>query len=614
VPFTTLLDDQRRFKPRAELARLLGARPVVTYCHIGQQATVPYFAARMLGVAAFLYDGSFQDWSARETADAVYFNGKVITVGTSRPVAQALAIKGTRLLAIGSDKDVLAFANNATRRVDLQGRTVVPGLIESHGHPVGAALSEQDLQVPPMHSIADIQAWVRKQAATQPADRLIFVPKIYPSRMKERRYPNRYELDEAAPGRAAMCDNGYAGVINSVLLKKAGIDRNTPQPANGKIIKDERGEPTGLILGAPQILREFRAARPTTQADRIWAIKAMQKAYNKAGITSVADRAQGMDGWRAYKEVHDKGELTVRTNMTYYISAGGSPEEVENQIRAIPFKTGEGDDWLRVGPLKTTVDGGILIGTAYLREPYGPNTKLYGYTDPDYRGVLAVKKENLFTMARVANELGWQMTSHATGGGALDLLLEAYEAANARKSIVGRRWNLMHANFPNAQAIERAKRLGAIFDSQIAWLHCDGDAIKDVFGPERMKDFLPFRSIIDAGLAPAGGSDHMIRFDPRESINPYHPFYSMWMAITRKTTSGAVINPEQRVTREEALRMWTINGAYITFDEKVKGSLEPGKLADFVVISKDYLTCPEDEIRSIEPVETVVDGKTVWRQ
>jgi predicted amidohydrolase YtcJ len=410
-----------------------------------------------------------------------------------------------------------------------------------------------------------------------------------------------------------MCDNGYAGVLNSVLLKRAGIDRNTPQPPNGKIIKDERGEPTGLILGAPQILRPFRASRAQTHADRLWAIKAMHKAYNRAGITSVADRAQGMDGWRAYEEVRKNGEMTVRTNVTYYIGAGGSPEEVENEIRRIPFKTGHGDEWLRVGPLKTTVDGGILIGTAYLREPYGMKTQLYGYTDPDYRGVLAVKKENLFTMARVANELGWQMTSHATGGGGLDLLIEAYEAADRIKPIRGRRWQLMHANFPDAQALERAKKLEAIFDSQIAWHHCDGDALKDVFGPERMKHFLPFRSIIDAGLTAVGGSDHMIRFDSRAAINPYHPFYGMWMAITRKTTSGAVLNPEQRISREEALRMWTINGAYGMFEEKVKGSIETGKLADFVVISKDYLTCPEDEIRNIEALETVVDGKVVWK-
>lgn len=547
-----------------------------------------------------------------QPADTIYYNGKIITMWNAHPTVEAVAIRGNHFLAAGSNQDVLRTAGNATKKIDLHGKAVVPGIIESHTHPIAAAMSERDSPVPTIHSIEDIQAYIRSEAAKLPKGRIIFVPKIYASRLKERRYPTRYELDSAAPDRPAMCDNGYASVLNSYLLKQVGITKDTPQPKNGKIIKDKNGEPTGAILGAPDLLSHVRSNRPTTHEDMLWAIKSMQKAYNRVGITSTCDRLQRPEGFRAYQEVRAAGEMTVRTNVTYYITASGTPEDVEAEIRNIPFVTGWGDDWLKVGPLKTTVDGGILIGTAYLREPYGEHTQIYGYSDPEYRGVLAVKKENLFAMARVADELGWQMTAHATGGGALDVLLDAYEAADRIKPIRGRRWNLMHANFPNAAAIARAKRLGAIFDSQIAWLHCDGDALKDVFGPERMSYFLPFRSLIDAGLVVLGGSDHMIRFDPREAINPYQPFYSMWMAITRKTVSGAVLNPEQRITREEALRMWTINGAYNTFEEKRKGSIEPGKLADMVVISKDYLDCPVDEIKNIEAVETIVDGRTVY--
>jgi predicted amidohydrolase YtcJ len=172
----------------------------------------------------------------------------------------------------------------------------------------------------------------------------------------------------------------------------------------------------------------------------------------------------------------------------------------------------------------------------------------------------------------------------------------------------------MHGNFPDARAIERAKKLGVVFDSQVAWLHCDGDSLKHVFGPARIRDFLPLRSLLDAGVVVVGGSDHMIKFDPREAINPYHPFYGMWMAITRKTVDGAVLGPEQRITRDEALRMWTLSGAYSSFDEDIKGSIEPGKLADFAVISKDYLTCAEDSIKDIEALMTVVDGKVVYER
>jgi hypothetical protein len=198
----------------------------------------------------------------------IYYNGKVITVWDAKPIAEAVAIRGNRFASVGSNGDVLKTAGAGTKKIDLKGRAVMPGMIESHTHPIGAALSEQDGPIPVMNSIAEIQAHIRKEAARLPPDRLIFVPKIYPSRLKERRYPNRYEIDEAAPGRLAMCDNGYAGVLNSALLAKAGIARDTEQPDNGKIIKDERGEPTGLILGAPQILSPFRRSRARTHADK----------------------------------------------------------------------------------------------------------------------------------------------------------------------------------------------------------------------------------------------------------------------------------------------------------------------------------------------------------
>jgi hypothetical protein len=234
--------------------------------------------------------------------------------------------------------------------------------------------------------------------------------------------------------------------------------------------------------------------------------------------------------------------------------------------------------------------------------------------EPGYRGVLYVPRENVVAMAQAADDLGWQMTAHVTGGGSLDILLDAYEAANRIKPIAGRRFVVTHGNFPDERAIERAKKLGVAFDVQPAWLYFDGPALKDVFGPERMKNFLPLRSWIDAGIVVGGGSDHMIRFDPRLSTNPYDPFFEMWMAITRKMTDGNVLNPEQRISRFEALKMWTWNNAYLEFWEKETGSIETGKLADMVVISKNFATCPEDEIKDIEALQTIVGGKVIYRR
>jgi predicted amidohydrolase YtcJ len=430
--------------------------------------------------------------------------------------------------------------------------------------------------------------------------------------MAERRYPTRYDLDAASGAREAMTDNSYAAVLNSALLRRLNITRDTPQPPNGKIIKDAKGEPTGLILGARQLVTPVLATRNFTADEQLEALLKMQTAYNAVGITSKSDRGQTAEGFRVYQELKRRGKMTVRTAVTYRISAAGKPEDVVRQVEAIPFVTGWGDEWLRVGPIKSVVDGGILIGTAYLRAPYGANTQVYGYSDPDYRGVLNVPRENVIAMAKTANRLGWQMTSHTTGGGAIDLLLDAYEQADKEKSIKGRRFTVTHGNFPNAEAIAKAKKLGVAFDCQPQWHHFDGPALAPVFGRDRVKWFLPLRSMFDAGVVVAGGSDHMIKFHPRDSINAYHPFYAMWMTITRKTATGEVLGPEQRITREEALRMWTVHPAWLTFEENDKGTIEAGKLADFTVIDRDYLRIPEDDIRNIESVITVVGGKRVF--
>ncbi|MEZ5354087.1 MAG: amidohydrolase [Bryobacteraceae bacterium] len=545
--------------------------------------------------------------------DAVYHNGKIITMGGPAKTAEAFLVRGNTFAAVGSNAQVLAAAGPGIRRIDLGGRTVVPGINDSHTHPIGAALAEIDGEVPSLDSIAAVQGYIRKLVATQPRGGLIFVPKIYATRMAERRYPTRYDLDAASGAREAMTDNSYASVLNSVLLRRLNITRDTPQPTNGKIIKDDKGEPTGLILGARQIVAPLLSARVFTAEEQLRSLQAMQAAYNRVGITSTGDRGQGPEGFRVYQELKRRGGMTVRTAVTYRITAAGKPDDVVRQVEAIPFVTGWGDDWLRVGPVKSVVDGGILIGTAYLRAPYGMNTQVYGYQDPDYRGVLNVPRENLIAMARSANRLGWQMTSHTTGGGAIDALLDAYEEADKDTPIRGRRFTVTHGNFPNAAAIEKARRLGVLFDCQPQWHHFDGPALAPVFGPERTKWFLPLRAMFDAGLIVAGGSDHMIKFDSRKSINAYHPFYAMWMTVTRKTADGSVLGPEQRITREEALRMWTVNPAYLTFEEKQKGSIEAGKLADFAVIDRDFLTVPEDEIKDIETVLTVVDGKAVYR-
>src|SRR5690242_3888472 len=226
---------------------------------------------------------------AQTAADTIYYNGKIVTMWANQPTVQAVAIRGGRFLAVGSTAAVMKTAGPSTRKIDLRGKCVLPGIVESHVHPIGAALSEIDGPVPVLHSFREIDDYIKTQAAKLPPNRLIFVPKVYSTRLDEHRYPDRYELDRSAPNREVMLDNGYASVLNSALLKKLGITRDTPQPSNGRIVKDAKGEPTGLVLGAGQILGNLRRSRPYTAQDRVRGLKSMLQHYNAVGITSIID-------------------------------------------------------------------------------------------------------------------------------------------------------------------------------------------------------------------------------------------------------------------------------------------------------------------------------------
>lgn len=542
-------------------------------------------------------------------ADTLYYNGKIITMWAERPVVESMTVASGRVLDVGTTQIVGRKTGPRTRQVNLQGKTVLPGLIDSHVHPISAALAEAGGQIPTLRSFEAVREHIEAQPA---GEGLIFVPKVYSTRLRERRYPDRWEIDEYASDRPVMLDNGYAAVLNSVALELAGVSADTPDPTNGKLLRNDAGEPTGLIIGARQLVAPLLEARTYSHGRMVAALAAMQRAYSEAGLTSVTDRSQAAAGFRAYQDLWQQDKLQVRTSVTRVVNAERPVEQVLREIEGIGAVTGHGDEMFRVGSLKVVLDGGILLGTAYMRAPYGQNTLVYGFEDAEYRGELRIRPGDLEQIVTLAAELGWQMTAHTTGGGSTDVLLATYEAVNRKVPITDRRFTLTHANFLSGDAIRRAAALGVVADMQPAWYHFDGPALARVLGPDRMGTLQPYRSIIDAGVVVAGGSDHMIKFDARESVNPFDPFFGMWMAVTRMTADGSVHNPEQRITREEALRMWTLNGAYLTFEEDVKGSLEPGKYADFVIVDRDILTCAEDALRETRVLATILGGREVY--
>lgn len=294
--------------------------------------------------------------------------------------------------------------------------------------------------------------------------------------------------------------------------------------------------------------------------------------------------------------------------MMWRLDGSQPVETLTQQIQSAAYATGDGDSWLKFGAFKITMDGGMTIGTAYQRIPYGEfGEQLYGQTNKDDRGQLFVTQQKLEQIFAAARNRGWQLTAHCQGGGAIDTFLNVLETLSLGQS----RLHLMHASFQSPEAIARVRRLGVDANIQMPWLYHDAPALSRVFGENGMRYFIPLKSYLDAGVKIAAGSDHMIGHDKNRAVNPYNPFTSMWTAVTRKTSQGATVRPEQHISRQDALRMHTIWAAWMQHADHERGSIEPGKPADLVVIDRDYLTTPEDEIRRIEPQITIVNGRLI---
>jgi predicted amidohydrolase YtcJ len=550
-------------------------------------------------------------------ADLVVLNGKVLTVDSRFSTASAVAIRDGIFVLVGSDLEAKALLGEKTRVIDAHGRTVVPGLIESHVHATGVARAEAQQPFVQLGSIAEIQEWVRKRVETTPAGQWVQLPRADLTRLRERRLPTRAELDAAAPEQPVVFNWQYAArqvqVLNTAALRAAHITRDTPDPPGGKIIKGSDGEPTGILEDPHGLTSGYLRAKPVTQEKYLDELERVLHQYNRIGITSIMERSSNAEGYRAYQELRRQGRLSVRVNVTIGLRSDGTVEGTEKVIQALPFRPGEGDDWVKVGPLKIYVDGGILYGTAYMRAPYGPQAAaLYGLNDPANRGTLSLTAEKVRNMIRTGHRLGWPMCSHVTGDAGVDLVLDAVEAANRDQPIADRRFTLIHAYFPNSEAVRRAAALGVCVDTQPAWFYKDADALAPVLGQERMNHFIGLVDWLRGGVKVAINSDHMFGLDPNLSLNPYNPFLAMGTAVTRTTEAGQIIAPEQRIAPADALRMTTVHAAYLSFDETRKGSIEPGKLGDLAILSDDLLTCDPRRIKEIQVLATVVGGKVVY--
>ncbi len=536
-------------------------------------------------------------------ADLVLLNGKIITVDDEFTVAEAVAVKDGRVMAVGSTEEIEKLRGGSTEAIDLEGKTVMPGLYDSHIHVVGTgtALQMINCRTPPMTSIEDMKEAVAEKAADSKPGEWILGRGWDQAKLAEHRNPSRWDLDEVSPDNPVVLTRtcGHLLVANSAALEIGGITKDTPDPLGGKIVRDEEGEPTGMLEEGPAMNLVRRHIPEAGIPETMDAIRAAFKAFNEAGITSVIDPGNTEDEMVAYQLLREAGELTVRTNvMLRAVQQGDTIEDSMRRIEGFPMITGMGDDLLRFQGVKLFIDGGIGGRTALLREHYEG--------DPDDYGLLTLPVEHLQMLVDAANRRGMLTGIHCAGGKAMDIVLEAYKKTNEVKPIKGRRFYLIHAYQPTDENFETCRELGVQVASQPSFLYYLGDSYHENVGDRRSKWLKPHRAWIDNGIMVAAGTD--------SPVTPYMPFPSLWASIARRTeVKGTQMGTEQCVTREEAIRMYTINGAYLTFEEDAKGSLEPGKHADMVVLDRDILTCPVDDIRDTRVLRTFLGGKTVYK-
>ncbi len=547
--------------------------------------------------------------------DLILHHGRVLTVDERNTIHEAIAISDGRIVAVGADAEVLALKGPGTQVVDLAGKTVLPGLMDSHVHP-GAALTEYDHEIPEMDGIQDVLDYIASRARATPEGSWITVRQVFITRLKEQRYPTRAELDAVAPRHPVNFSTGPDAMLNSLGLQLSGITRDfkITDGGPGKVEMDPAtGEPTGLLREMGRFVKAKQVVKSPTEAEVYQRTLDLFHDYNAVGLTTVCDRGASKGSIGRYAEMLKKGDLTLRMRCSHTFATVGMWRTIEQSIdEVLANPLVKGDDMLRIVGTKIWLDGGMLTGSAYMREPWGVS-KIYGISDPAYLGTLNVQPDMLLKMVEKITAAGLQFTAHSVGDGAVHALLDAYEQAQAKHDLRATRSCITHSNFMSREAVERAVKLGVMMDIQPIWLHLDSRTLLAQFGQERTRWFQPLKTIFESGGVVGGGSDHMQKIGSFRSVNPYNPWLGMWIAVTRKAKHlDAPMHPEEALSREQALRFYTINNAKILFLEHIAGSLEKGKAADVILVDRDPLTCPVDDLPQTKVLKTWLAGKVVY--
>jgi predicted amidohydrolase YtcJ len=530
---------------------------------------------------------------AREQPDLILKNGLLLTVDARQPRAEAIAIAGERIVAVGSNDEVAALAGRATKVVDLGGKTVTPGFIDGHCHPASSGRMHLHMIDCDLRSIKAIQDAVRERAAKTPPGEWVVGFKYDDTKTAERRFITREDLDAAAPDHPVYIQHrgGHTGYVNSLALAKAGTTEASPDPQGGKFVRDPAtGRLTGRLLERAAIAHEdsIPAFGTTTREEDRAAVKLITQMFAKAGVTSSTDAYGSPTDLRAYQDARGADELSARI----YCMIGS--RHIDTMI-ASGVRTGFGDDWVRVGGMKQTCDGSISERTARLSESYVGR--------PNDFGMIVADADELYSHARKAHEAGWQLGTHANGDVGIGMVCDLYERLQRELPRRDARYRIEHCTVVNDSLVARMKALGAIPTPFASYVYFHGEKMPE-YGEERLNRMFALRSFIDAGIRPTMSSDY--------PPGPFEPMMALQSMVTRTAIDGHVWGPKQRITVEEAIRVCTLNGAYVSFEEHLKGSLEPGKLADLVVLGRNPLTEDPSTLVSIPVERTMVGGRWVY--
>jgi predicted amidohydrolase YtcJ len=529
-------------------------------------------------------------------ADLIIRDAHIVTVDPQFSIAHAAAVRDGKFIAVGSDAEVMKSAGPDTRVVDLHGKTVLPGFNDTHVHLTAGESVPVQVDLTHIRSIKDIQAKIAARAKqVKPGKWIVGTRGWWEYQLAEGRLPTRADLDAAAPGNPVAIPGPHYVIANSRALALAGVTRDTPDPTGGQIYRDSKGEPTGLLMdNATRFVRKF-IPKPT-EAQKEEGLKRVLALVNSHGLTSAGDPSGSAEDAALFRKLRDAGQLTVRVDFAYSIDPAEPLDQVEAELKALPKPGSDGDGMFRTDEIgETGLDGAEL--TALLNEDYPGR--------PGYRGLQKVPTEHFEKFAALVAKYGYRLRPHAVGDGAIDEALDAFEYANKQVPITDKRWMIDHAFLLGPTHYARVKRLGLIINSQYMHNYELGALILKAWKRPLADRSEPYAEWLKNGIMFAGGSDGPISYYAE-------PLLEIYGEVTRGTQWGGKLGPDQGISRADAIRSVTINGAYTTFEEKLKGSIEPGKYADFVVLSDDILSIPAERIRDTKVLTTVLGGKTVF--